>query len=96
MEKKEIIAAEDCCTFYNIEFSFIQSLNEYGLINLVRTTEKIFIHHDELPVLEKYMHLHYDLNINLEGMEAITHLLDRVRDMQKQVISLQNRLNSYE
>jgi hypothetical protein len=96
MEKKEIIPAEECCTYYNIEFSFIQSLDEYGLISLNRVDEKIFIHHDELPNLEKYMHLHYDLNINLEGLEAITHLLERIRNMQLHMTSLQNRLSGYE
>lgn len=96
MEKSEIILAEECCTNYNIEFSFVQSLNEYGLINLDTIDNKIFIHHDELPNLEKYMHLHYDLNINLDGLEAITHLLDRIRSMQQRLTSLQNRLSGYE
>jgi MerR HTH family regulatory protein len=96
MEKNEIIPAEECCTYYNIEFSFIQSLDEYGLISLNKMDEKIFIHHDELPNLEKYMHLHYDLNINLEGLEAITYLLERVRNMQHHMTSLENRLSRYE
>ncbi|MCW3117076.1 MAG: hypothetical protein JWM28_1158 [Chitinophagaceae bacterium] len=93
MEKNEIIPAEECCTYYNIEFSFIQSLDEHGLISVDKVDEKIYIHHDELPNLEKYMHLHYDLNINLEGLEAINHLLERIRSMQHQVISLQNKLS---
>jgi hypothetical protein len=42
------------------------------------------------------MRLHYDLDINLEGIEAITCLLDRVRSMQEEIRELRNRLGVYE
>jgi len=93
MENNETIAAEVCCSYYNIELSFVQLLDEHGLINLNRTDDKVFISHDELPNLEKYMHLHYDLNINLEGLEAISHLLERIHDLQRQMVLLQNKVS---
>ena len=93
MENNEIIAAEECCSYYNIELSFVQLLDEHGLISLNKMDDKVFIHHDELPNLEKYMHLHYDLNINLEGLEAISHLLERVHDLQRQMVQLQNKVS---
>ena len=96
MERNEIIPAEECCMNYNIELSFIQSLDEHGLISLNKVGEEIFIHHDELPSLEKYMHLHYDLDINLEGLEAITHLLERIRTLQQQMTLLQNGMGKQE
>ena len=93
MENNETIAAEECCSYYNIELSFVQLLDEHGLINLSRTDDKVFISHDELPNLEKYMHLHYELNINLEGLEAISHLLERIHDLQRQMVLLQNKVS---
>ena len=93
MENNETIAAEVCCSYYNIELSFVQLLDEHGLINLSRADDKVFISHDELPNLEKYMHLHYELNINLEGLEAISHLLERIRDLQRQMVLLQNKVS---
>jgi len=93
MENNETIAAEVCCSYYNIELSFVQLLDEHGLINLNRTDDKVFISHDELPNLEKYMHLHYELNINLEGLEAISHLLERIHDLQRQMVLLQNKVS---
>jgi hypothetical protein len=96
MERNEIIPAEECCTNYNIEFSFIQSLDEHGLISLNKVGDRIFIPHDELPSLEKYMHLHYDLDINLEGLEAISHLLERIRTLQHQMTLLQNEMGKQE
>ena len=93
MENNETIAAEVCCSYYNIELSFVQLLDEHGLINLSRADDKVFISHDELPNLEKYMHLHYELNINLEGLEAISHLLERIHDLQRQMVLLQNKVS---
>ena len=93
MENNETIAAEECCSYYNIELSFVQLLDEHGLINLSKADDKVFISHDELPNLEKYMHLHYDLNINLEGLEAISHLLERIHDLQRQMVLLQNKVS---
>jgi hypothetical protein len=37
--------------------------------------------------------MHYDLNINVEGIEAITHLLARVEKMQQEIISLKNKIH---
>jgi hypothetical protein len=42
------------------------------------------------------MRLHYDLDINLEGIEAITSLLNRVKSMQEEIRELRNRLEGYE
>jgi hypothetical protein len=42
------------------------------------------------------MRLHYDLEINLEGIDAIYNLLKQVEDLQNQVVTLRNKLNIYE
>ena len=38
----------------------------------------------------------YDLSINLEGIDAIHHLLNRVEKLQAEVFRLKNRLLLYE
>jgi hypothetical protein len=85
MEKANWISIEQCCVYYNIEVSFVQKLNEHGLIELSRTDEMLFISFEQLSDLEKYTHLHYELEINLEGLETIKHLLDRVNELQQEV-----------
>lgn len=85
MEKANWISIEQCCVYYNIEVSFVQKLNEHGLIELSRTDEMLFISFEQLSDLEKYTHLHYELEINLEGLETIKHLLDRVHELQQEV-----------
>lgn len=83
------ILIEDCCRFYSIETSFVKTLNEHGLINLKRTENAYFIHHDQLSRLEKYMHFHYDLDINVPGIEAISHLLENIESLQQKLRALQ-------
>ncbi|WP_343747246.1 chaperone modulator CbpM [Fluviicola sp.] len=85
MEQENWISIEQCCVVYNIERSFVLKLDEHGLIELIRSNETIFITFEQLSDLEKYMHLHYELEINMEGLETIKHLLDRVHDLQKEL-----------
>jgi len=40
--------------------------------------------------------LYYEMDINLEGIETITHLLQRMHAMQQQIVGLSNRLSRYE
>lgn len=86
------ISIEECCVVYNIETTFIYQLDEYGLIELVRSEEAAYIAFEQLADLEKYMHLHYELEINLEGLETIKHLLNRVHDLQKEVSRLKGEM----
>ena len=96
MQNENLVAAVDFCSLHHIEVSFIKTLNEYGLIELNTLDENIFIPTDELQKLEKIVHLHVDLDINLEGVEAINYLLERVTDMQHEMMQLRNRLRFYE
>lgn len=92
MEKGNWISVEECCVYYSIETSFVHKLDEHGLIELNRSDEAVFIAFEQLSDLEKYMHLHYELEINLEGLETIKHLLDRVHDLQKEVNRLKGEV----
>jgi len=96
MENNELIPAKTFCVVHNIEVSFIDSLQQSGLIETTVIEETVFIKPEQMTDLEKYMHLHYDMDINFEGIEAIAHLLHRLEDIQKQNIYLKNKLNVYE
>ena len=93
---EHLISTDDFCTHYKVEYSFISSLQEHGLIEITTIDQHSFIDHDHLKNVEKLVRLHYDLDINLEGIEAITYLLNRVKDMQQEIMELKNRLSNYE
>jgi chaperone modulatory protein CbpM len=95
MPTEDIIPASEFCIHHNIELSFIYSLNESGLIEIIRIEEKTFVPVSQLNQLEKLVRLYYDMDINLEGIETITYLLQRMNDMQQQIAELNNKLSVY-
>ena len=92
MEQEELIPVKDFCIHHNIEYSFISSLENSGLISITSLKRSSFIHVDEMHKLEKFVRLHYDLDINLEGIETINYLLERIEEMQKEIVNLRNKL----
>ncbi len=96
MQNNALILAEELCTRYKIQLSFINTLQQFGLIEITSIEETFYIPKSELQKLEQFIRLHYDLDINLEGIEAITHLLNRVTGLQSEITRLKNRLSLYE
>lgn len=96
MKKNELILVMDCCSAYELDQSFIQWLSEHELIQLEMIEEQPYIHYDQLGILEQYKRFHYELDINLEGIEAISHLLTRIQAMQKEMNYLANKIRFYE
>lgn len=96
MAPKDYISIAEFCETHHIQYSFINSLNEFGLVEITVIEEDEFIDQDQLRNLEKMMRLHYDLEINLQGIDAINHLLGRVSELQDEVRILRNRLKRYE
>lgn len=90
MEREDLIPAKDFCHYHNIEYSFITSLEDSGLITVTSVEESAFIHSEELEKLEKFVRLHYDLQINIEGIETIYHLLQKIEQMQREIMQLRN------
>lgn len=96
MEKKDLIPAEEICSHYHVEYSFINELNEHELIELNMVEEAKYLSADHLEDLERFIRLHYDLDINMEGLEAVNHLLKQIHSMQHQIHTLENKLHLYE
>jgi len=93
---KSLIPASEFCANHNIGISFISSLHEAGLIEITTIEETGFIPVSQLQELERIVHLYYELDINLEGIETINHLLERINYMQDEITALRNRLRFYE
>jgi len=96
MENEGLIPVEQLCSSYNIEHTFINSLRDYGLIELIIVEGRYCLLNEQLRDLEKIIRLHYELDINLEGIDAISHLLKRVDEMQTELSAVRNRLRLYE
>ena len=96
MQEELLISADEFCTCHNIEFSFMRNLEDFGMIEMVTRHDISYIPENQLEKLERILRLHQDLEINMEGIDAISHLLNRITRMQNEIIVLQNRLRLYE
>lgn len=96
MQTEYLIALNEFCANHNIEISFINSLEKTGMIEVITIKENLFIDEDQLRQLEKIVRFYYELDINLEGIETITHLLQRIKSLHDENTSLRNRLRLYE
>lgn len=96
MQESDLIPATEICSYYKTEFSFISYLQQFGLIEITSVEETAYIPKTQLGKLEQLVRLHYDLDINLEGIDAIAHLLDRVKGLHSEITVLKNRLSLYE
>lgn len=91
-----LIPIDELCSSHNIEISFVSLLRQSGLIEITSIKESDFIEADQLQKLEKFIRLYYELDINLEGIETINHLLQRINDLQDEIRTLRNRVRFYE
>ncbi|MBK5193116.1 MAG: MerR family transcriptional regulator [Flavobacteriaceae bacterium] len=96
MNLNDLIEIDELCIRYKVEHTFIRSLSESGLIEVISLEQKEYVHCDKITEFEKMHRLYHDLNINMEGLEAIQHLLNKLKELQKTNLKLQNRLNIYE
>ena len=96
MQTEQLIKVDTFCVWHDVEFSFISKLQEYGLIEITTKDEGTFITESSLRQVEKMIRLYYDLQVNLEGVEVITHLLEQIKQQQQAINQLQNRLRFYE
>jgi chaperone modulatory protein CbpM len=96
MDTENMIPASEFCVYHNIELSFIYSLNESGLIDITLIKEEMFVPQSQLKQLEQLMRLKQEMDINIEGIETITYLLQRIRDLQQHILQLNNKLAFYE
>jgi hypothetical protein len=96
MEVEYLIPIDKFCASHNIEISFISSLQESGLIEITTIKESTFIEADQLQKLEKFVRLYYELDINLEGIETVNYLLQRINVLQDEITILKNKLRIYE
>ena len=96
MTKNTLILLWEYSAKLGVDTSFILTLEEHGLIRTVTVEQQIYVELAQLPRLEKFTRLSEDLGINIAGIEAINNLLDRIENLQHELLSLENKLRIYE
>ncbi len=93
--QNDLIIVSDYCDKCHIESSFIDLLQEGGLIDIRVESGERYLLFSQLPDVERYSRMYYDLSINMEGIDAIHHLLEQINEMQQEIDRLHARLRLY-
>src|ERR1700733_11347269 len=96
MQAENLVAIREYCVIQELEPSFVMALGDAGLLEIIVIDETSYFHEQQLTELERMVRLHQDLKINLEGIEAISHLIEKMKKMQDELIVLKNKLRKYE
>jgi uncharacterized protein YPO0396 len=86
------IHARQICEVYDVPPEFIDALTEYQLMELEMQEDGAYIAEEQLAEFEKLMRLHFDLNINYEGLDVIQNLMRRIDELEHELRMLRNRL----
>ena len=90
----ERISREELVRIYNVEITFFDSLEELGLLKTETENEVKCLLYDELEVFERFANWHYDLDVNLPGVEVIHHLLQKMEGLREENRRLINQLSN--
>lgn len=92
----DLIIVSEYCQITHIEPSFIFKLERGGLIELDTIEGVPYLTSSQLHDIERFSRMYYDLSINVEGIDAIHHLLGRMKSLQQELRHLKSKLGIYE
>ena len=91
---EERISREELVKIYNIEITFFDELVEYGLLHVQTENDIRYLMYEDLPTFERFTNWHYDLEINLPGLEVIHEMLQKMSDLKKKNRDLLAKLST--
>ncbi|MCY0969382.1 chaperone modulator CbpM [Chryseobacterium wangxinyae] len=90
----ERISREDLVKIYNIEITFFDELVDNGLLNVETENNVRYLMYHDLHIFERFANWHYDLEINLPGLEVIHHMLQKMDELSHKNRNLMNKLSA--
>lgn len=90
----ERISREELVQIYNIEITFFDELVDSGLLNIETDNEIRYLMYEDLPTFERFTTWHYDLEINLPGLEVIHNMLQKMENLNQINRELMQKLSA--
>lgn len=84
----------DICESTQIETAFIQDLHHNGLIKITLIESQEMVDEYQLPQIERYANWYYDLELNIQGIEIVHDLLEKIEKLQHEVRLLKKAQHS--
>lgn len=95
MKDRKHIPVSDLCQHYAVKQSFFVQLSEHGLVEVHEVNSVQCILEDNLSRVERILRIHQELNVNLEGVDVVLNLLDRVQEMERELNELRNTVRAF-
>lgn len=92
--EKELILLSEYCEKSCAQIDFILHLEKEGLIETEIHNDLKYIQLSQLSDLDMFTRLHYDLSINIEGIDVIRNLLSRLRKLEQEANFLRRQLKN--
>lgn len=90
------ISIEEFSEFHHIDLRLIEEFIDFGLVDSQKQSGQPCIREEDIEPLEAMVRLHAELGVNLEGIEAIMHMRQRMKKLRARVEELEQLLNRYE
>ncbi len=90
------ISVHQFCDHYDVTQSFVDSLCSFELIEIIEIKSTKHIQIEDINRIERLMRMHYELNVNFEGLDIINNLIDQISTLQVDVAFLKNRIEFFE
>ena len=87
----ERISIEEIVRIYRIDNHFLNDLIQSELLHPQTENSTQYIVYEELSHLERFTNWHYDLEINLPGIEIIHNLLNKMEALRNENRKLLNK-----
>lgn len=92
----ERISLEEIIRLYKIDYTFLDQLIDSELLHPQTENSIRYIVYEELPHLERFVNWHYDLDVNLPGIEIIHKLLNQMEELRNENRRLLQNVLKYE
>ena len=96
MSTENFIPIITLCQHYKLEISFFDTLNENGLIEIQFVDNIQYVHKESIYEIEKIVRMHQELDVNIEGIDVVLNLLQKIDALQTELLKVRNRLLLYE
>ena len=96
MSVEGLIPVVEISTHYNVQVSFINNLVAIGLIQIDTVEEVHYVHENQIRLIEKMIRMHNDLDVNIEGIDIVFNILEKIDVLQEELKNSKSRLKIYE
>ncbi|HDZ05882.1 hypothetical protein LCGC14_0122780 [marine sediment metagenome] len=96
MDSENYIQIELYCERTQTPIEFIDDLLEFDMIEVQQIENKKYVQQHHIIEIERIYRLRNELGINMEGIDTINHMLEKVNRLEQELKLLRNRLTIYE